>query len=133
MKLSEKLDRLRRVAPLGPSRYGQLYARKSDLSRRYKRVVMHTLFRSEENTHLLRPHLFKKDEGKTPAEWADWFSRNLTEVHIHGVLIGIGLRTGKHWTVQRILGWVGDVKYSTRHSPAPKRRHKTKRSRRARG
>lgn len=133
MKLRDKLDRLRRAVPKGPTKYGQLYAVASETKQRYKQVTLHTLFISEENTHLLRPHVFKKDEAMTPAQWHDWFSQKLEEIHKTAVLPGIAIRTNKSWAVERILGWTGNVKHKSDSSAARSKRNQTKRQRRKNG
>jgi hypothetical protein len=131
MKLANKLKQLRASAPKGPSQHGQLYATADARKRSYKRVTLHTLFISEENTHLLRPHVFEKAEALTPAQWADWFATNLHTVHVNAVLPGLAIRTSKSWAVERIIGWTGqsDVKHKSDNSPIRRTRHKTKSSR----
>lgn len=127
MKLSDKLDMLRAAVPKGPTRFGQLYAVASETRRKYRRVTLHTLFISEENTHLLRPHVFRKESALTPAQWSDWFGANLTRIHKDFVLPGIAIRTSKSWAVERIIGWSGgNVEYKSNPSAIRGKRNKAK-------
>jgi hypothetical protein len=128
MKLSDKLDRLKAANPKR-SRYGQLYRPPlAPAGAKIKRVTMHTLLESDEHTHLLHECVFDKSktEGKTAAEWADWFSRNFARVYNEGVLPGVNIRTNKLWRVQRVVGWTS-AKRQLKNSTVSKRRHKVKR------
>ena len=133
MKLKDKLDRIRAALPKGPTRHGQLYAVATDTKRRYKQVTLYTLFISEENTHLLRPHIFKKEDAMTPAQWHDWFSDKLEEIHKTAVLPGIAIRTNKSWAVERILGWSGNAKHESDTPATRSKGNQTKRPRRKNG
>lgn len=143
MKLSVKLDRLKAVAPK-VSKFGQLFRDKRDTKKRYKKITLHTLFVSNKNTLLLRDHIFEsKKKARTPQEWSEWFSKlvpedddepdgpqipNLQKIHLRDVLGGIALRTGKQWSVKRIIGWTGsNVKHKVNHSKVAKSRHHAKR------
>lgn len=132
MKLAEKIERLQRAAPK-VSKFGQLYAVKADTERKYKRIVLHTLFRSDENTHLLRPHVFTKKAAMTPQQWHAWLSEHLTDIHKNAVLPGLAVRTSKSWAVERIIGWTADVKHKSRNPPVDRRRNQAKRKGGARG
>lgn len=108
MKVSEKLDNLRRITPLGPSEFGQLYSAAADLTRSYKRISVWTIFRSDKNTHLIRPHVFEsKKKARTPLEWNAWLARNLDEIQRKDVLGGLKRRTGRTYFIYKRLGWVG--------------------------
>lgn len=132
MKLAEKIQRLQRAAPK-VSPFGQLYAVKADTTGKFKRITLHTLFRSDENTHLLRPHVFTKKSAMTPQQWHAWFAEHLTDIHKNAVLPGLAVRTSKSWAVEKILGWTADVKHKSRNPKVDSRRHKTKRKGGARG
>lgn len=132
LKLREKIERLRRAAP-NASAYGQLYKEKSETSKGYKRVTLYTLFQSEEQTHLIKNHVFDAKEYRTPKMWAAWFSENLSSVHRNAVLPGIAVRTGKSWAVLKILGWVGHAEYSSKNSQVAGKRNKAKRKGRKNG
>lgn len=126
MKLKTKVEQLQRAAPKR-SRYGQLYRDSAQLKKRHSKATLFTLFLSEDNTHLLRPHVFKKSEPMTAAGWHEWFSDHLKEIQEKFVLPGLGIRTGKAWGVQKIIGWIGgDVKHQFDDSALSTRRNKTK-------
>jgi hypothetical protein len=132
MKLKEQLDNIRRVYPRR-NRYGQLTPDRSG-SKAWKRVTLFTLFVSGENTHLIRPHAFTKNRPMNAWQWAHWFSTNLREVYENGILPGIGIRTGKQWVVQRVIGWAAkDVESIIRNPKVAHRRNKAKKARRKNG
>lgn len=132
MLLVEKMERLQKAHP-NISKNGQLYKHKSETLQSYASVTLWTLFVSSENTHLLRDHVFRKSRPFNAAEWSQWFSENLADIHKNAVLPGIAVRTNKQWTVQRILGWVGDAEYAAEDSSAYRKRHKAKNKRRKNG
>lgn len=132
LKLKEQLDNIRRIYPRR-NRYGQLTPDRSGKTA-WSQTTLFTLFVSDENTHLIRPHLFKKRKPMTALQWADWFSHNLREVYVNGILPGIGIRTGKQWVVQRVIGWAAkNAESITRNSGLAKRRNKTAKTRRKNG
>ena len=124
MKIADKLARLRRIAPK-TSPHGQLYATLAQTRGRYYRVAMHVMLVSTENTHSIHETIFKKAEAKTPAQWDEWFNKNFEAVYTEGILPGINLRTGKRWSVQKLLGWVADAEFKARSTKTPARRNKT--------
>lgn len=132
MLLVDKLANIRRAHP-NISPQGQLYKARTETKQRYSRVTLWTLFVSNENTHLLRNHVFDKSRPFTPQEWSDWFADNLSDIHKNAVLPGIAVRTNKQWTVERILGWVGDAEHTSADSVSHRTRHKTKGKRRKNG
>lgn len=132
MKLKEQLNNIKRVYPRR-NRYGQLTPDRTG-KKEWKRVTLFTLFVSTDNTHMIRPHAFKKHVAMTAREWANWFSNNLREVYVNGILPGIGIRTGKQWVVQRVIGWAAqDAESIIRDSAVAGRRHKAKKKGRKNG
>lgn len=134
MKISTKLVQLQRIAPKA-SRYGQLYRDSVDTTKAYKRVTLYTLFVSDDNEHMLRPHIFKKQEAMTPAQWYAWFQKHLEKIHREAILPALSVRTdlSKPWAVQSIIGWKGDAKYASRNPKARASRHSSQQSRRQDG
>ncbi len=128
MKLKDRLAKLQKASP-NCSKNGQLYKEVSETKYAYSRVKLFTLFRSEENTLMLRPHVFIKKKPMLPAEWSAWFGEHLKEIQRLAVLPGLGVRTSKSWGVQRVIGWVGDAKYKSRNTAMDSRRDKAKRKR----
>lgn len=132
MKLKQELDNIRRIYPRH-SRYGQMLPSGSK-RKAWKKVTLYTIFVSDENTHLIRPHVFEKSRPLTPADWHAWFSANLTQIHSTGILPGLNIRTGKFWSVQRIIGWAADdAQHKTRNPAVGRARHKTAKGRRKNG
>lgn len=126
MKIRDKLEFLRKRAP-NRDATGQLWKERAELSKRFKRISLYCLLVSEENTHQIHEAVIKKDKGKDRAEWAEWLAKHFENIYVLGVLAGIGLRTEKKWSVQKILGWVGHAKHVSRNSKMARKRHKTKR------
>jgi hypothetical protein len=123
MKLKDKIAKLRRAVPKHTAS-GQLYAKIIETRRLYTRVTLYTLFVSNENTHMLRDHVFNCIDPRTPKQWAEWFTEHLQDIHRQAVLPGIAVRTNKQWAVQRIIGWVGNAKHSTRPPAVGRKRNK---------
>lgn len=118
---------LQRIAP-HVSRYGQLYRDKSATKRAYKRVRMWTLYVSDENEHMMRPHVFQKRAAMTAKEWHSWFAIHLDKIQREAILPALSVRTdlSKPWAVMQYIGWTGDAKYASRITAARRTRHKTK-------
>jgi hypothetical protein len=134
-KIKSKIKQLQRIAPKH-SRYGQLYAAKSETQGFYSKVRLWTLFVSDENEHMLRPHVFEsKKKRRNAREWHDWFSRHFGEVMRNGVLPGLSRHTdlSKQWSVKRILGWRADAKSKSNNPGLRRRRHKATKARRSNG
>lgn len=126
--VGERIANIRRLSPKGPNRYGQLYRVAKSANRRFAKVTLYALFVSDdgigEDSYLVRDHLFEsKKEKRSPREWSEWFAKNLAEVHRTGVLVGMSVRTGKTWSVQKIIGWVGDARTSTGITTKRKKPH----------
>ena len=106
--VGQRLDALRALAPKGPSPLGQIYADDADLQRSYTRITVWTVFRSDANTHLVRPHVFdKKNKALSPLEWHAWLARNLDKIQRVNVIPGLNKRTGRVYFVYKRLGWIG--------------------------
>lgn len=123
--ISESLARIKRVVPYR-SRYGQLYKRAEEKSKKFRKVILYSIFVSHKNDYLLRPHEFASNHFRGAKQWHDFFERNLTDIYNNAILPGIALRTGKHWSVYRIIGWSGNVSApSSNAATARKRGHPT--------
>lgn len=124
-KIARKLERLQRIAPKGPTRFGQFYAVIADTRRAFKKITLYTFFRSDDGDVMLRNHIFERKwrEPKTPQEWSEWFAKlvpldelnptrdllpRLTMIHKRAIIPGLIKKTGiLSWRVERILGWIG--------------------------
>lgn len=108
MKVSDRLKQIRRLAPKGPSEYGQIYSAKADLERTYSRITFWTIFKSDEHTHLVRPHVFiAHKKPRSPEEWYGWLASNLDDIQRNSVLPGLNDRTGRRYFIFKKLGWIG--------------------------
>jgi len=130
MKLKSKIAQIQRRAPK-VSEYGQLYNSEKATQRTYSKVTLYCIFRSNANTLTLREHVFeKKYRSITAEEWSAFFARDLEKIHRGAIIPGLNIRTGKEWGVDRIIGWIGDVKHKPINpdtdSPRAKANHKRK-------
>lgn len=141
MLIREKLELIQRATP-NRSAYGQLYKNKSELVGSWGRVTLWCVFVSSDDTHLVRNHLFDTLPKHRDAEqWHQWFTLHLSKIHRDSVLRGLRIRTGRDWSVHRILGWVADQSSGARKraSRKPKSaalsrgRNKAKRKGKSRG
>lgn len=132
MKIRDKLERLRKLAP-SRSPLGQLYKSSKELKKAYARVSMWTILVSSENTRQVHEAVFTKEAGKTAPQWAEWFTKNFEIVYVKGVLAGVGIRTEKQWSVQQIIGWVGHAEYAVSYPKVGSKRNKAKRQGRKNG
>ncbi len=109
--VGDKLRDLRALVPLGPSPLGQLYSAPGDLTRKYQSVTLWTIFRSDQNTHLIRPHKFiSRKKARTSQQWRDWFAANIDDIQRKYVLSGLNDRTGRTYFIYKKLGWIGHAR-----------------------
>lgn len=128
MKIRDRLESLRRRAP-NRDATGQLFKNAEELKRRYKRISLYTLLVSEENTHQIHEAVFKNNKGKDRFEWAAWLAKHFEKIYVTGILAGIGLRTEKKWSVQKIIGWVGHDSRKSENPKVARKRNKAKQKR----
>lgn len=105
-----------------------LYTTATQLNRRYKKVTLFGLFVSDENTFLVRPHLFSsKKVARNAEEWNKWFQENYGKILRDPILPGMENRTGgKQWRLYRVIGWVPNDSAGLINSAPRKKRNKTK-------
>lgn len=106
---------------------GQLYNRKTELEKAWIAVTLWSLFVSDENTFLLRPHVFRSRESRNPVEWNEWLREHYGGIFRNSILPGMFNRTGKHWRLYRVIGWTPDDNIRLIRAKVSKKRHKTKR------
>ncbi len=109
---------------------GMLYNSRRELAVKRKKITMLGLFVSDEGTFLVRPHLFRRREKLDAAGWNNWLAENYGTILRERLLPGMGDRTGKHWRLYRIIGWVANDNTGLRNTKAHSQRNKTKRARR---
>lgn len=140
--IRDQLERIRTLAGTVNESTGKLERAGSRASADtlYKKVTLFALFVSDEETFLIRPHIFNSNDGRTAREWFAWFREHYTTARpdngepgiLTNILGGISRRTGdKHWRVARIIGWAPNDRSSIIHSAQSKTRNKTKHKRRA--
>lgn len=126
MKLRMILNRLRAVTP-HRSTHGQLYNKRAETKKRHSTITLYTLFESVENTHIILPHVFRSNTPRTALEWSNYMSEKVSGkdgsakgpaprigrlrwIHRNSILPGMHMRTGKQWSVKRLIGWVGGTR-----------------------
>lgn len=141
--IRDQLERIARLAGYVDTRTGRLKhagAKREPASKLYKKVTLFALFVSDEETFLIRPHIFNSNDGRTEADWFAWFRENYTSKRpsdgepgiLQNILDGISRRSGgeKHWRVSRIIGWAPNDRSSIIRSEKSKTRNQAKRKRR---
>lgn len=128
--IGAQLDRIKRLGRKHDPATGMLYTKKSDLKGAWNEITLFTLFVSDENTFLIRPHVFAKREPKTAPQWHEWFREHYGTICREGILPGMANRTGKFWRVYRVIGWVPGAHSRSTNPPPRGKGNKTKRSRR---
>lgn len=140
--IRQQIQRIRMAYKKRDISTGQLYNTEAQRKRSYKKITLIGMFVSDENTFLIRPHVFEKNDAMSPRQWEAWFSRHYNaepeqENGHPGVLFqildGMENRTGKQWRLYRIIGWVAGDNTGLVRSRARKARNKTEPSRRKNG
>lgn len=135
MKIKTKLQQLQRIAPKH-TKWGQLYARRDELTGYYKKVDLWTLFVSDDGEHMLRRHVFESKKRRRDARgWHEWFSEHLGDIMRSAVLPGLARHTdlSKQWSVKQIMGWRANAITKSKYSELRGRRNKTAKKRRKNG
>ena len=119
---------IRRIMKLRPNRdeaTGMLYKTRRELSTKRKKVTLIGLFVSDENTFLIRPHLFESKTARNAREWEAWFADNYGDI-LPQILGGMENRTGKQWRLYRVIGWMPDDSTRLVRAKTRSQRNKTK-------
>ena len=123
-RIASKLRQIRRTFKRRHSS-GMLYNNANELKYFYKRVTMFCVFVSDDETWLLRPHIFEaKKITRSPEDWAAWFAEHHTKIIEDSILDAISNRTGgKHWSLYRIIGFVPDARTKSKVPKLAKKRN----------
>ena len=107
--IGQQLKRIKRLRLRFDAVTGMMYNKSADLTRRRKAITLIGMFVSDENTFLIRPHLFEtKKRGRNAREWDSWLAEHYGTILRENILDGMNRRTGKFWRLYRIVGWVGN-------------------------
>jgi len=121
--IGTQIKRIQKLRPNRDAATGMLYKQRRELAVRRKKVTLVGMFVSDENTFLVRPHLFESHTARNATEWTAWFQKKYGEI-LPNILEGMENRTGKQWRLYRIIGWLPDD--STRIVRAKTRRSRNK-------
>ena len=132
--IKQQLDQIRRAFKQRDDATGMLYNTRAQLRRKMKKVTLWGMFVSDENTFLIRPHIFEAKEGRNAVEWEQWFAEHYTTVQgednrtpiLTNILDGMENRTGKQWRLYRVIGWAADDNSRVIRAKTRKKRNKTK-------
>lgn len=84
---------------------GMLFNRRAELAVKRKTITLVGVFVSDENTFLIRPHVFNSKKGRDAKQWEQYLAENYGDILRDGILPGMELRTDKQWRLYRIIGW----------------------------
>ena len=133
--IGAQIKRIQRVAKFRDNATGMLYNTKSQLSTKRKKITLIGLFVSDEDTFLIRPHLFESKLARNAREWESWLSEHYRaayrsgDIHIpilQAILGGMENRTGKQWRLYRLIGWLPDDSTRIVRAKTRRTRNKTK-------
>lgn len=141
--IGAQIKRIRSIAKFRDEATGMLYNNKRQLATKRKRITLIGLFVSDEDTFLIRPHLFEsKKEPRNAREWEAWLAQHYRAKALPGekrepiltnILDGMENRTGKQWRLYRIIGWLPDDSTRLVRAKTRSTRNKTKPQRRKNG
>lgn len=104
MKISDRIALLEATYPhIGPARY--LYAKRSDLNAKGKKVLVHLLMRSTDGRVSVHKTIFEKGTPMRVDEWVDWLHVNSVSVFQNQVVASVQRAHGGSWHVERVIGW----------------------------
>ena len=135
--IGKMLERIHKAKPHRNDATGQLYRTITETKTKRKTITLYTLFVSDHNTFLLRPHVFhsSQDVAKSPREWNAWLRKHYTTEPyendsrppiLKNILDGLDVRTEKQWRVYKIIGWINNDNTQLANPAPRKARHKTK-------
>ena len=123
--IGAQIKRIQRIAKNRDNATGMLYNTRRQLSTKRKRITLIGVFVSDENTFLIRPHLFESKTARNATEWEAWLADKYGEI-LPNILEGMENRTGKQWRLYRIIGWLPDDSTRLVRSKTRAQRNKTK-------
>jgi hypothetical protein len=150
--IRDQLLRVKRIGGKRDTATGLLYHNAAQKKKRSDAITLFGLFVSDAGTFMVRPHVFRSKEPRSPRQWNEYLSDNYGTILRESILPGMANRTdGKQWRLYRPIGWIprsySFPKNLTRplrkkrkrattrahHTKTPKRRNKAKPQGRTRG
>ena len=140
--IGAQIKRIKRIAKNRDDASGMLFNMRRQLTMKRKKITLIGLFVSDEDTFLIRPHLFESNTPRNASEWGDWLAEHYTAKPdpentrlpiLTNILDGMQNRTGKQWRLYRIIGWLPDDRTRIIRAKTHTERNKTKSQRRKNG
>lgn len=123
--IGAQIRRIQSIAKHRDEATGMLYNTRRQLQTKRKQITLIGLFVSDENTFLIRPHLFESKTARNAQQWEAWLAGHYGEI-LPNILDGMENRTEKQWRLYRIIGWLPDDSSRLVRTATRKKRNKTK-------
>ncbi len=130
--IGQQIARIRETKKKRDLATGMLFNDRRELAVKRKKITLIGLFVSDENTFLIRPHVFESGEKRRNAvQWESWLAEHYGTILRDSILPNMSLRTAdKQWRLYRIIGWVAGDSTGLVRAKIHTSRNKTKRKRR---
>ena len=102
--IGKQIDRISRLKLHQEESTGFFYNSKSELATKRHKYTVVGLFVSDENTFLVRPHVFERKEKMTYKQFDAWLAEHYGKILRDNILPGMEVRTDKQWRLYRIIG-----------------------------
>lgn len=132
--IGAQIKRIQRMAK-NRDETGMLFNTRRQLTTKRKKITLIGIFVSDENTFLIRSHLFESNTARNAREWGAWLSEHYSAKPdpdstrlpiLTNILDGMENRTGKQWRLYRIIGWLPDDSKRLVRAKTRRTRNKTK-------
>lgn len=129
--IGKQIRRIKAAFKMRDEATGWFINSRAMLTVKRKKITLLGLFVSDNNTFLLRPHLFEtKKQGRTAAQWDAWLAENYGEILRENIIPGMDRRTGKQWRLSSIVGVLPNDRTGFANPKVAVQRNKKKRARR---
>ena len=129
--IGQQLKRIKLMRKQRDLSTGMMFNTRAELAVKRKKITLIGLFVSDENTFLIRPHVFETEKKQRNAvQWEAWLSEHYGKILRDNILPGMEIRTNKQWRLYRIIGWIAGDSTRLVRTQVHKSRNKTKRKRR---
>ena len=102
--IGQQLERIQRLKLHQDQATGVFYNNRRELSVKRNKFTVVGIFVSDENTFLIRPHVFEKKDKLTAIQFDAWLAENYGKILRDNILPGMEVRTDKQWRLYRVVG-----------------------------